>query len=78
MEILIVGHTDNVGDELALVHLSLERAEAIRDYLLHEGIEANRMQVIGKGATEPISTNRLEIGRQKNRRVEITMIKKQE
>ena len=78
MKILIEGHTDNVGDELALVNLSLERAEAIRDYLVHLGIEDDRMQVIGKGATEPISTNRLEIGRQKNRRVEITMIKKQE
>ena len=76
MEILIEGHTDNVGDELALENLSLQRAEAIRDYLVHEGIDLNRMQVIGKGATEPISTNRLEIGRQKNRRVEITMINK--
>jgi outer membrane protein OmpA-like peptidoglycan-associated protein len=78
MEILIEGHTDNVGDELALENLSLQRAEAIRDYLVYEGIDVNRMQVIGKGATEPISTNRLEIGRQKNRRVEITMLKKQE
>lgn len=76
MEILIEGHTDNVGDELALENLSLQRAEAIRDFLVYEGIDVNRMQVIGKGATEPISTNRLEIGRQKNRRVEITMINK--
>ena len=37
MEILIEGHTDNVGDEEALLDLSLQRAEAIRSYLLHKG-----------------------------------------
>ena len=74
MEIMIEGHTDNVGDEIALVDLSLQRAEAIRDYLVHKGISMDRMEVIGKGATEPICRNTSESGREKNRRVEITII----
>ncbi len=77
MEIMIEGHTDNVGDEVALIDLSLHRAEAVRDYLVHHGIQQDRMQVLGKGATEPISRNNLESGREKNRRVEITIIKVQ-
>jgi outer membrane protein OmpA-like peptidoglycan-associated protein len=75
LKIMIEGHTDNVGDEIALIDLSLQRAEAIRDYLVHEGIALDRMQVTGKGATEPISRNNEEAGREKNRRVEITIIK---
>lgn len=77
MEIMIEGHTDNVGDEVALIDLSLHRAEAIRHYLVHHGIAQDRMQVIGKGATEPISRNNQESGREKNRRVEITIIKEE-
>ena len=75
MEIMIEGHTDNVGDEGALIDLSLQRAQSIRDYLIHHGIAQERMQVTGKGATEPISRNNEEAGREKNRRVEITIIK---
>jgi outer membrane protein OmpA-like peptidoglycan-associated protein len=78
MEIRIEGHTDNVGDEVALIDLSLQRAEAIRDYLVHRGIDADRMQVEGKGATEALFLNSTESNREKNRRVEITMIKLQE
>jgi outer membrane protein OmpA-like peptidoglycan-associated protein len=75
MEILIEGHTDNVGDEAALIDLSLQRAEAIRDYLIHKGISADRMQVAGRGATQALFRNTTESGREKNRRVEITVIK---
>jgi len=75
MEILIEGHTDNVGDEAALLDLSLKRAEAIRGYLLHKGISEDRMQVVGRGATRALFQNSTESGREKNRRVEITMIK---
>ncbi len=75
MQILIEGHTDNVGDEAALINLSLQRAEAIRDYLVHKGISLERMQVAGRGATKALFQNSTEDGREKNRRVEITMIK---
>ena len=75
MEILVEGHTDNVGDEAALIDLSLQRAEAIRNYLVHRGISAERIQVAGRGATKALFQNSTESGREKNRRVEITMIK---
>lgn len=74
MEILIEGHTDNVGDELALLNLSLDRARAIRDYLIFQGVSKDRMRIVGKGATEALFQNRTEKGRQKNRRVEVMMI----
>lgn len=74
MEIIIEGHTDNVGDEEALMNLSLERARAIRDYLLFQGISKERMRITGKGATQALFENRTENGRQKNRRVEVMMI----
>ena len=72
---MIEGHTDNVGDEVALIDLSLHRAEAIRDYLVYKGISADRIQVAGRGATRPVFQNSTESGREKNRRVEITVIK---
>jgi outer membrane protein OmpA-like peptidoglycan-associated protein len=75
LEVLIEGHTDNVGDEAALLDLSLHRAEAIRDYLVHKGISGERMQVAGRGATRALFQNSTESGREKNRRVEVTMIK---
>jgi outer membrane protein OmpA-like peptidoglycan-associated protein len=75
LEILIEGHTDNVGDEASLVDLSVKRAAAIRNYLLHEGISINRMKIAGKGCTEAIYGNASETSRAKNRRVEITVTK---
>jgi outer membrane protein OmpA-like peptidoglycan-associated protein len=75
LEILIEGHTDNVGDETALIDLSLQRAEAIRNYLVNKGIEKGRMQVSGLGATRPLVQNTSESGRERNRRVEISIIK---
>jgi outer membrane protein OmpA-like peptidoglycan-associated protein len=75
MQILVEGHTDNVGDEKDLIDLSYQRAAAIRDYLVLNGIATDRIRVEGLGATRPIHLNLTEAGREKNRRVEITIIK---
>ncbi len=75
LEIMIEGHTDNVGDELALLDLSLQRATVVRDYLVSRGIDKNRIQIAGLGATHPITDNATEGDREKNRRVEIKVIK---
>ncbi|MEO5905743.1 MAG: OmpA family protein [Saprospiraceae bacterium] len=75
MEIRVEGHTDNVGDEIALIDLSNQRAAAIRDYLVLNGIATERIHIEGFGATRPIHKNDTEAGREKNRRVEITIIK---
>jgi outer membrane protein OmpA-like peptidoglycan-associated protein len=75
LEILVEGHTDNVGIESDLIDLSLARAQAIRDYLVKYGISRDRIRVIGLGATQPLSQNITEEGRKMNRRVEISIIK---
>jgi outer membrane protein OmpA-like peptidoglycan-associated protein len=75
LQILIEGHTDNVGDEIALMDLSLMRAQSIRDYLVERGIPSDRMQVAGLGPSKPLTQNTLESGREKNRRVEISVLK---
>ena len=78
MKIIVEGHTDNVGDELALINLSEQRATAVRDYLVHDGITSDRIHISGLGASQPIHKNDTESGREKNRRVEIKILKEKE
>ncbi|HPM40661.1 MAG TPA: OmpA family protein, partial [Bacteroidales bacterium] len=67
MTISIEGHTDNVGsDEFNLI-LSENRAKAVYNYLVNNGIDANRLQYKGFGETAPIATNETEEGRAMNR-----------
>jgi outer membrane protein OmpA-like peptidoglycan-associated protein len=66
----ISGHTDNVGSKKKNKRLSQERADAVRDYLVGKGIEANRIQAVGYGDERPIATNETPEGRQQNRRIE--------
>ncbi len=67
----IIGHTDNSGSEGSNESLSLNRAVAVRDYLLQKGIKQVNIDCMGKGATEPRRSNDTKIGRDKNRRVEL-------
>ena len=67
----IVGHTDSTGSPAVNEPLSLQRADATRDYLVTRGVAANRFQVDGRGAREPVANNDTEAGRARNRRVEI-------
>ena len=75
MNIMIIGHTDNVGDGEALIELSVERADAVKKYLVAKGIEAGRIQTSGVGSENPLYDNLTESGREKNRRVEIKILK---
>ncbi|NCT19498.1 MAG: OmpA family protein, partial [Flavobacteriia bacterium] len=69
--IKIIGHTDSDGSADANLKLSEKRAAAIKVYLSnHFPITGNRMQVMGKGETEPIASNATPDGKAKNRRVE--------
>jgi outer membrane protein OmpA-like peptidoglycan-associated protein len=75
MEVEIAGHTDNVGTDKVNNKLSLERANAVRDYIIKKGIEPERLKSKGYGKTKPIYTNKTAEGRKKNRRVDFTIMK---
>ncbi|MEM1137069.1 MAG: OmpA family protein, partial [Bacteroidota bacterium] len=76
MEILISGHTDAVGSEASNQELSEARAASVMRYLAENGIEANRISSKGFGESKPISENNTDEGKQLNRRVEFTILKK--
>jgi outer membrane protein OmpA-like peptidoglycan-associated protein len=69
--VTIVGHTDSTGSPAVNEPLSLQRADATRDYLVTRGVAASRFQIDGRGAREPVASNDTEAGRARNRRVEI-------
>ena len=71
----IHGHTDIIGDSEHNQTLSLNRAKSVKQYLVQNGIKANRLNVIGHGAANAIASNDTEEGRQQNRRVELEMDK---
>lgn len=70
VKVEIGGHTDNVGNEEANRLLSEKRAEAVANYLISNGITANRVSAKGFGESNPATSNSTEEGRLKNRRVE--------
>ena len=71
----IAGHTDNVGKSEANVKLSENRANAVKDYLVQKTIDPKRIFTAGYGSQKPIAPNTTAEGRQKNRRVELKIIK---
>ena len=70
VSIEISGHTDNVGNDNDNQILSENRAQAIYNFLIENGIEADRLSYKGYGETQPIDTNDTEEGRANNRRSE--------
>ena len=71
----IEGHTDNVGADKANIELSNKRAKAVVTYLVAKGILANRLLAKGYGATKPIANNTNDVGKAKNRRTALKVIK---
>jgi outer membrane protein OmpA-like peptidoglycan-associated protein len=69
----IEGHTDNTGSAEKNRELSLERAIAVRDYLIGQGLAASAIDVDGRGAAVPVADNSTAGGRAANRRVEIVL-----
>ncbi len=67
------GHTDNTNDDAHALKLSTDRAEAVRDCLVAEGISPSLMAAQGYGKSYPLASNATAEGRQKNRRVEIVI-----
>ena len=71
--IVCVGHTDSTGTEAYNQKLSERRANAVKSYLVSQGVDGEKIVTEGKGELQPIADNATREGRAKNRRVEITV-----
>jgi outer membrane protein OmpA-like peptidoglycan-associated protein len=69
----VEGHTDSVGGDDYNMTLSQKRAEAVRDYLVQQGIADGVIVARGLGKSAPVATNDTPEGRQQNRRVELVL-----
>jgi outer membrane protein OmpA-like peptidoglycan-associated protein len=69
----IEGHTDNTGNADKNQILSEKRAAAVKAYLVKRGVDDNKLSTAGFGQTKPIADNKTNVGRQKNRRVEMNV-----
>ena len=70
----IGGHTDSSGSDAYNQNLSQQRAEAVLRYLTAQGIAANRLVARGYGESRPVADNTTATGRERNRRVEFTVL----
>ena len=73
--VTVEGHTDSVGSESYNRELSQRRAEAVRNFLVQNGIRPERVSARGLGEAYPVASNDTNVGRQQNRRVEIIISK---
>ncbi len=76
MKIEISGHTDDVGSDSFNNTLSENRAQEVKKYLVNQNIKADRIIARGYGKYKPVASNDSEEGKQKNRRVEFTILEK--
>ncbi len=73
LRLAIDGHTDDVGSDASNQLLSERRANAVRAYLVKQGVDESRIVATGHGESEPVTDNKTAAGRQKNRRVELKL-----
>ena len=73
LQIIISGHTDNIGTNQYNKELSMKRAEAVSKYIYERGIDRKRVKSIGYGNEKPLQSNEFESGRKANRRVEFIL-----
>lgn len=76
VKIEIAGHTDNKGSDQYNVNLSDGRAGAVKSYLIQNWIDQERVSSRGYGEGKPVATNETDEGRQRNRRVEFTILER--
>jgi putative exosortase-associated protein (TIGR04073 family) len=70
-QIVVAGYTDSTGSPLYNQELSRKRAEAVRTYLVRQGVGSQRIEMAGYADASPVASNDTSIGRMSNRRVEI-------
>jgi OOP family OmpA-OmpF porin len=71
---IIIGHTDSTGSADYNLGLSMRRAQAVSDYLVSTGVDADILREVGRGEEDPIASNDTKEGRAQNRRVQIIAI----
>ncbi len=76
--VLIEGYTDSIGPDSYNLELSQRRAEAVRSFLVRNGIDPARITARGYGKAYPVTSNETEAGRQQNRRVEVVVLREGE
>ncbi len=69
--VIITGHTDDVGEDLDNIVIARDRARNVMNHFINNGIEKSKIEVVSKGEREPIADNKTKKGRAKNRRIEI-------
>lgn len=69
----VAGHTDNTGDPASNLQLSQQRAAAVRDYLISQGVAPTSLVAKGYGDTRPVGSNDTDEGKFRNRRIEFTV-----
>lgn len=72
-EVLVIGHTDRVGSADGNDKLSLKRAELIRGVLIESGVDAGKLEAVGRGERDPLVPTADEVDEPRNRRVEINV-----
>lgn len=72
-EVMVIGHTDRVGSAEGNDRLSLKRAELIRNVLIESGVDAGKLEAVGRGERDPLVPTADEVDEPKNRRVEISV-----
>jgi outer membrane protein OmpA-like peptidoglycan-associated protein len=73
-DLLVEGHTDNIGSESYNMKLGLNRAKAVEHHLQELGANPSNIVISSKGESSPIATNQSEAGRSENRRVDLSKI----
>lgn len=71
----IGGHTDNTGDDASNLALSQQRADAVRNYLIQQGVDPNTLVAKGYGSAKPVASNDTDEGKFRNRRIEFTVLR---
>ena len=72
---ILNGNASSEGTESHNMQLSIDRANSVKQYLVNSGIDGAQLQTKGYGAKKPIASNKTNKGRERNRRVEVKLIK---